>query len=203
VAWHHIPSSQRLPERTRGWWEATHLSIGHNTKDTNTNPYQPGGVAIMSHNKVVHQIARSGKDPTGLERFFWTTYQGKQPHSKNCHGVPPMQHRKWAPPSTTTALEIPRSNTRTHWTPMQSFLDWFKTSVTGMDHTRQPHHSQYRCQQGYLQPRNYSLLCWVWDEWSNPGHTWTRHTPNSKPRMKSHWWNFHHPSDLKQLMQIP
>jgi len=69
-----ITKTTRKEERM---WKATHLSIGHNTKDTNTNPYQPGGVAIMSCNKVVHQISGSGKDPTGLGRFCWTTYQGK------------------------------------------------------------------------------------------------------------------------------
>jgi len=77
MAWHCIPPSQRLPEWMRGWWEATHLSIGHNTKDTNTNPYQPGGVVVMSHKKMVQQIAGSGKDPAGLGQFCWTTYQGK------------------------------------------------------------------------------------------------------------------------------
>jgi len=55
----------------------SHTLIGHNKKDNNANPYQPGGVMLLSYNKVVHQIARSGQDPAGLGQFCWTIYQGK------------------------------------------------------------------------------------------------------------------------------
>jgi len=77
VAWHRIPVLQQLPERTQGWWEALHLSIGYNKQDQDANPYQPGGVAILSCNKVAHRVARSGQDPSRLGWFCWTTYRGK------------------------------------------------------------------------------------------------------------------------------
>jgi len=68
---------QCLPEWTQGWWEAIHLSIRHNKKDSNTNPYQLGGVAILSWNRVVHRVSGTGQDPTRLCRFCWTTFWGK------------------------------------------------------------------------------------------------------------------------------
>ncbi len=54
MAWHCILTTQHLLERTRGWWEVSHLSIGHNKQDPSTNPYQPGQVAILSCNRVAH-----------------------------------------------------------------------------------------------------------------------------------------------------
>jgi len=54
VVWHWIPPMQCLHEQTQGWSEAIHLSVGHNKNDSNANPYQPGGVVILSRNKVVH-----------------------------------------------------------------------------------------------------------------------------------------------------
>jgi len=67
VAWHCILAVQCLHERTRGWWEATHLSIGHNRHDPSTNPYQPGGVAIISCNWVAHRVAEQDKTQPALE----------------------------------------------------------------------------------------------------------------------------------------
>jgi len=77
VAWHHILVLQQLPERTQGWWEALHLSLGYNKQDQNANPYQPRGVVILSCNKAAHRVAGLGQDTSGLGRFCWTTYRGK------------------------------------------------------------------------------------------------------------------------------
>jgi len=77
MAWNWAPPAQCLHERTRGWWEALHLTISHNHTDQDANPYQLGGVAILSCNKTAHQVVGSGQDPTGLGRFCWSTYRGK------------------------------------------------------------------------------------------------------------------------------
>jgi len=77
VAWHKIPPAQCLLEQMHGWGKASHLSIAHNQKDRHTNPYQLGGVVILSHNRVAHHVAGMGQDPMGLGRFCSMTYQGK------------------------------------------------------------------------------------------------------------------------------
>jgi len=80
IAWHWIPAMNRLPKRTRGWWEACHSNMAHNTNDPNANPYQPGRVAILSLNKSAHQVSSWGQDLGKLGRLCWTTS-----HSKNNH----------------------------------------------------------------------------------------------------------------------
>jgi len=77
VAWHCITTTQQLLEWTRGWWEASQLSIGHNKQDPSANPYQLEGVAILSCNRAAHGVAGSEQDYTRLGWFCWTTYQGK------------------------------------------------------------------------------------------------------------------------------
>jgi len=78
VAWHKILPVQCLPEQMHRWCETSHLSIAHNKNDCYAKPYQLGGVAILSCNRVAHRIAGMGQDPTRLGRFCWTTYRGKQ-----------------------------------------------------------------------------------------------------------------------------
>jgi len=53
------------------------ISLGYNKQDHNAKPFEPGGVAILSCNKVAHRITSLGQDSSGLGRFCWTTYQGK------------------------------------------------------------------------------------------------------------------------------
>jgi len=162
VAWHCIPPAQRLPEQTRGWWEAIHLSIGHNKQDTNTNPYQRGnGSTELQQSGTSNCRIRARLSRTRMD-LLDNIPRKKQPHTTNSCQIPSLQHREWTPISTPAALAIPRPNTtRQHPTPMQCLLDQFKTIVTGLDHKRRSNHPQYWCQWGYLKPRNHSLFCWV------------------------------------------
>jgi len=76
--WHGTgPPAQCLQERTQGWWEVLHLTISCNWTDQYVNLYQLGGVAILSCNKIAHQVASTRQDATSLGQFCWTTYQGK------------------------------------------------------------------------------------------------------------------------------
>jgi hypothetical protein len=41
VCWRHLPIHDRLPERTRGWWESLHLSIAYYSGDSVRSALQP------------------------------------------------------------------------------------------------------------------------------------------------------------------
>ena len=77
VNWRYASVSQRLPERTRGWWENLHLNSACYENYNNPHPSQPGGVSLWSINKGAHRVMEQGKDPRGLGRWAWTRYRGK------------------------------------------------------------------------------------------------------------------------------
>jgi len=78
VGWHRLPIHQRLHERTRGWWEALHLSLGYYSSDPLArSAFQPGGTAVLSINQAAHRVHSSGSDLSGLGRWTWTRYSGK------------------------------------------------------------------------------------------------------------------------------
>jgi len=55
TCWDLLPLDQRLPHRTKGWWENAHWSISHNRNDTHSSIYQPGGTAVVATNKLSHR----------------------------------------------------------------------------------------------------------------------------------------------------
>ena len=77
VNWRYAPINQRLPERTRGWWENIHLNSACYENYNNPQPAQPGGVSLWSINKGAHRVMEQGKDLRGLGRWAWTRYRGK------------------------------------------------------------------------------------------------------------------------------
>jgi len=76
IAWHKLLGCNHLPEQTRGWWESLNITTAHNTTDNNTGKYQPGGVRVLSVNRVAHRVKSFGRDPSGLGRYCWTVLQG-------------------------------------------------------------------------------------------------------------------------------
>ena len=77
ICWHLLPLSQRLHERTIGWWETLHLSHSYNRHANSSSAYQKGGVAVLSINSAAHRVVTSGQDSTGLGRWTWTKYRGQ------------------------------------------------------------------------------------------------------------------------------
>jgi hypothetical protein len=78
--WKKVAISDRLPERTRGWWESIHLSTASYEKYPAPTASQYGGVSLWSLNKAAHRVASSGQDLSGLGRWAWTRYRG-------CNGI--------------------------------------------------------------------------------------------------------------------
>jgi len=77
VAWHKLTAQNRLNERTRGWWESLQVTTAHNMTDHHTAAYQPGGVGVFSINRMAHRVHSVGSDPSGLGRYCWTVFLGK------------------------------------------------------------------------------------------------------------------------------
>ena len=53
-------------------------TLGYNVKDCVSSNYQPGGTMQISINKPSHRIIETGRDESGLGRWVWQKYRGKQ-----------------------------------------------------------------------------------------------------------------------------
>ena len=60
-----------------GWWESLHLSIGYFSGVNRAQVFQPGGVSVFSMNQAAHRVIESGHDQSGLGRWSWTRYRGR------------------------------------------------------------------------------------------------------------------------------
>ena len=78
IAWKNMPIHNRLAERTRGWWEAMHVNTAYFETYPSRSKSQAGGVSLWSINKGAHRVLDCGKDPSGLGRWAWTRYRGRQ-----------------------------------------------------------------------------------------------------------------------------
>jgi hypothetical protein len=76
--WRLIPEVDKLPFRTKEWWDAQHVSWAHNRNSAPSLPHQYGGTAIFSINQAAHRAIEKGLDKSGLGRWTWTKYQGKK-----------------------------------------------------------------------------------------------------------------------------
>jgi hypothetical protein len=86
VNWTKVTIHNRLHERFLGWWQKLSINIAHYAtlppkRIRSTTAHQFGGVAICSVNDGAAQVVSSGQDGTGLGRWAWTQYQGKDGNS--------------------------------------------------------------------------------------------------------------------------
>ncbi len=77
IDWRLIPEQDRLYFRTKPWWKTVHISSTHNTTSPPIQRKQFGGTALLSLGSVVHHITGTGSDPSGLGRWTWSLYRGK------------------------------------------------------------------------------------------------------------------------------
>jgi endonuclease/exonuclease/phosphatase family metal-dependent hydrolase len=86
VNWNRVNIHNRLHERFLGWWQRLSLNIAHYAllppkKLSATSAHQFGGVALCSCNDGASRVVAYGQDKTGLGRWAWTQYQGKDGHT--------------------------------------------------------------------------------------------------------------------------
>ena len=75
--WRNISPADAVPERFRGFWKALHASVAYNTTAQQIENSQPGGAITLSVNQAAHRAYGRGYDDTGLGRWAWTRYRGK------------------------------------------------------------------------------------------------------------------------------
>ena len=78
ISWKNLPVQQCLQEQTRGWWESLQINSAYYESFGGRAKSQAGGVSLWSINKGAHRVMEGGKDPSGLGRWAWTRYRGRQ-----------------------------------------------------------------------------------------------------------------------------
>jgi hypothetical protein len=86
LKWCILPAASQFYERIRNTWPKTHTSLAYNrtvpSRDSRklkgqSEFRQYGGVALLSTTQAAHRVSGSGRDPTGLGRWTWTSYKGR------------------------------------------------------------------------------------------------------------------------------
>jgi len=77
ICWDLEEYKRRLPQATRGWWEAVQWSLGYNQLERHPSVAQPSSTGIAVFNCLAHHAQKAGDDPTGLGRWSWIQLQGK------------------------------------------------------------------------------------------------------------------------------
>jgi hypothetical protein len=81
VDWRMLKEHEKLPTRTKEWWEHQHVSWTHNRTFAPRQARQYGGIALFSVNKAAHRVIDNGMDSSNLGRWSWTRYKGKGSHT--------------------------------------------------------------------------------------------------------------------------
>ena len=77
VHWKSIPVNHRLPARVDNWGKRVHLSFSYYKDYELIGARQFGGTAIFSLDNGASRAMKKGADPTGMGRWTWTRYRGK------------------------------------------------------------------------------------------------------------------------------
>jgi hypothetical protein len=81
-----MPAASQFYERVCNTWDKTQVSLTYNRtcparasqRIKGQSAFQQyGGVALLSTTQAAHRASGSGRDPSGLGRWTWTSYQGR------------------------------------------------------------------------------------------------------------------------------
>ena len=77
IAFHMLPHSKRLAERLKDpRWTKQRISSTNN-KHEKVDSFQYGGTATATFDEAAHRVHSTGGDATGLGRWSWITFNGK------------------------------------------------------------------------------------------------------------------------------
>ncbi len=80
TCWDLVPPNQRLPRKTKGWWENSQWSISHNrTNNNHSSSYQPGSMGIVMVNALSHRALKPGTTPAGWDAGAGCIYAANTP----------------------------------------------------------------------------------------------------------------------------
>ena len=78
LCWRKVGNENQWYERILGKFRSSRSVFAYNTTELQfTKALQPGGVGIVATDDVTHQVTAQGKDPTGMGRWSWMTFQGR------------------------------------------------------------------------------------------------------------------------------
>ena len=79
--WTLLDNRDRWYERTREAFQSTRSSLAFNkTELHHTKKVQFGGTGVIAIDDITHKIVSQGVDPTGLGRWAWLRFHGKDTH---------------------------------------------------------------------------------------------------------------------------
>ena len=78
INWDMVEQKDNIWERTEGWFENIKLTAAHNKRDPNSERVQPGGTITIAKDDIVHTTRGAGTDESGLGRWSWIKFTGKQ-----------------------------------------------------------------------------------------------------------------------------
>jgi hypothetical protein len=76
VLWHRVDESERIPERTFGWWQPFRQTTTYFRAWNSTSPHQFGGVSLWSMGHLATRWMQDDSDRRGLGRWTSTLYRG-------------------------------------------------------------------------------------------------------------------------------
>jgi hypothetical protein len=79
--WRMCQEVNKIPFRTKEWWEHQHISWSHNTTWPPLKAHQFGGTALFSVNHAAHRVIAKGWYLSKLSRWSWTRYHGRSDHT--------------------------------------------------------------------------------------------------------------------------
>ena len=77
--WNCVHTDHRWFNRIKQWWQHKKSIVSYNTKDINSDAYQPGGTISLTVGELTSRVYKTGKDKL-LGRWSWTSYRG-------CRGI--------------------------------------------------------------------------------------------------------------------
>ena len=76
--WRKVGNNDRWFECIWGKFKTSRSIFAHNVNELSvTKVHQPGGVGAIASEEVTHRVIATGKDPTGLGRWCWIHFQGR------------------------------------------------------------------------------------------------------------------------------
>ena len=80
VNWHHLKGSASLYSRVKYYWKKFKTVTTHNLHAKH-GINQRGGTCAAAINQIAHRVQQVGKDPTGLGRWVWMDFVGRDNHT--------------------------------------------------------------------------------------------------------------------------
>ena len=77
ICWKNVTQGDRMRERIFEWFKSVHICNSYNYQAHTPNRYLRGGTSTWSIDAACHRVYKSGRDTSGLGRWSWVAYRGR------------------------------------------------------------------------------------------------------------------------------